>query len=183
MSARVEPLTRTDEGEVLYVLQVVGRDVSGITEFMLPLIGMPERIEIALNEPSGPNYVPAAGDLDSTLRSLQDGTLAAAILRTSTPGVRLAVLSAPNVFGGRLSQWVGPIDFTAPAQNWRPIWSTALRHERVLAASLSLDDGIELSDEQLSVDKFPWQESRLVIAAVRAANGAWVTRENQNPSW
>jgi hypothetical protein len=183
MTARVEPVTRTDEGGGLYVLQVIGEDLAGITESVLPLVGAPERIDIALNESSGPNYVPAAGDLDATLRSLKDGTLAVASLRTSKPGIRSALLMAPNIFDGRLSRWMGSVDFTAPAQNWRSVWATVFRHERLLAASLSLDDGIELSDEQLSVDAFPWQESRLVIAAVRAADGAWVTRENPNPSW
>jgi hypothetical protein len=183
MSARVEPVSSTDQSGGLYVLQVIGEDLSGITESVLPLIGTPERIEVALNEPSGPNYVVAAGDLDATLRSLEDGTLAVASLRTSKPGIRSAVLMAPNIFGAQFARWMGSIDFTAAARDWRGIWSTALRHERLLAASLSLDDGIELSDEQLSVDKFPWQESRLVIAAVRAGDGAWVTRENPNPSW
>ncbi len=183
MSARVERVTSAHKNGGLYVLQVIGEDLSGITESVLSLIGAPERIEVALNDPSGPNYVVAAGDLDATLRSLQDGTLAVASLRTSKPGIRSALLMAPNTFGTRLARWMGSIDFTAPAQDWRSIWATALRHERLLVASLSLDDGIELNDQQLSVDSFPWQESRLVIAAVRAADGAWVTRENPNPSW
>lgn len=183
MSGRTESVARIGEGLGLYVLQVIGDDLSGITESVLPLIGTPERIEVARNEASGPNYVPAAGDLDWTLRSLQDGTLAVASVRTSTPGIRFALLSAPNIFGGRLSHWLGTIDFTAPAQNWRSVWSTALLHERLVAASLSLDDGIGVSDDQLSVDNFPWEEPRLVIAGVRAANGVWVTRENPTPSW
>jgi len=183
MSAMVESVTRADEDGGLYVLQVIGEDLSAITESVFPLIGVAERIEVAVNDPSGPNYVAAAGDLDATLRSLQDGTIAVASLRTSKPGIRSALLMAPNIFGGRLARWMGSIDFTAPAQNWRSVWSTALSHERLAAASLSLDDGIELSDEQLSIDRFPWQESRLLIAGVRAADGAWVIRENPNPSW
>lgn len=183
MNERTEPSTGVDQERGLYVLQIIGGDLSEIAETMLSLIGTPEQIEVARNESSGPSYVPAAKDLEGTLRSLQDGTVGAAILRTSTPGFRLALLTAPNVFRGLLSQWVGTLDFTTPAQDWRKVWSTALRHDGLRAASLSLDDGIELSNEQLSVDTFPWQESRLVIAAVRAADGAWVTRENPNPSW
>jgi hypothetical protein len=183
MNGATESVTGSDQDRGLYVLQIIGGELAETAEAVLSLIGIPDRIEVARNESSGPNYVPADGDWDWTFRHLQDGTLAAAILRTSTPGIRLALLTAPNIFGGHLSHWVGTIDFTAPAQNWRSVWSTALHHERLVAASLSLDDGIDLSDDQLSVDKFPWQESRLVIAGVRAANGAWVTRENPKPAW
>lgn len=182
MSERAKPAMTTGGGG-LYVLQVIADDLSGIIESVLPLVGVPERIEVAPNELGGPNYVPAAGDLDWTLHSLQDGTLAAASLRTSTSGIRSVLLMAPNPFGHGLSRWMGSIDFTTPAQHWRDLWSEVLSRGTLMAASLSLDDGIELSDDQLSVDTFPWEESRLVIAAVRAPNGAWVTRENPNPSW
>jgi hypothetical protein len=183
MNDPTQPSTASDEERGLYVLQIIGDDLSEVAEGVRSLIGTPERIEVAPNESSGPNYVPTAEDWDSSLRRLREGTLAAAIIRTSTPGIRFGLVTAPNVFGGRLSQWVGTVDFAAPAQDWRTVWSTVLRDERLLAASLSLDDGIELSDEQLSVDRFPWEESRLVVAAVRGADGTWMTRENPKPSW
>jgi hypothetical protein len=183
MNGGTKPVTASDQERGLYVLQIIGGHVSEIAAAVLSLTGTPERIEVAREESNGPNYVPAAGDWDWTLRGLQQRTLAVASIRTSKPGIRSALVMAPNIFGGPLSQWMGSVDFTVPAQDWRRLWSTVLGQEGVVAASLSLDDGIELSDEQLSVDTFPWQESRLVIAGVRAANGAWVTRENPKPAW
>jgi hypothetical protein len=173
----------TSEAGGFYVLQVIAEDLSAITESVFPMIGVPERIEVAVNEPDGPNYVSAPADLDATLRSLQDLTIAVVSLQTSTPGIQNVLLMAPNILGGRLSRWMGSIDFTTPAQNWGSVWSIAIRNTPLVAASVSLDDGIELSDEQLTYEKFPWQEPRLVIGAVRAANGEWITRENPNARW
>src|SRR5690348_3317670 len=105
MSVPVEWADGSADGHAaLYVLQVIGEDLAGITESVLPLIGALESIEVALNEASGPNYV-AAGDLDAALRSLQDGTLAVVSLRTSKPGIRTTLLMAPNIFGARLGRW------------------------------------------------------------------------------
>jgi hypothetical protein len=181
MNDRAPDKNGADGGAELYVLQAIADDLPTLAESVMPLIGVPERIDVAANDAVGPSYVRADGDLNWVLACLEDGTLGVAALRTPTNGIRLLLLTAPCVFGGELSQWVATLEFSA--QGWRSVWNEATRHPRLRAATLTLDDSLDLRDEHLSVDTFPWEDSRIVIAGVRSSNGSWITRENANPSW
>lgn len=177
------PETRNLEapGAALYVLQIVAAQLSVLVPTVRSIVGKHRSIEVARNDKNGPNYEREAGDLELALDRLQTGELAVVVLRISQRGFRSALLMAPSIFGGRLSQWMAAIEFTA--EDWRPIWDAALSERRASLVCLSIDDDLDLSDDEVSVQTFPWNESRLVAAAVRDAKGEWVVHENPSPSW
>lgn len=165
----------------LYVLQIVGNDASEIAEQVLAITGPPKGVRVAVNDAVGPNFVDAITDWRSTIRELSDGTAAAALARPSNSGVRSAILLAPCTYGARLSHWLATIE--CENIDWRNVWSSLSVKDSTLARILCIDDGLELSDDLLSVTQFPWGESRIVIAAIRREDGTWVVRENASPRW
>ena len=165
----------------LYTLQIIGPELADVANVSLRLIGTPSSIEVAGPELDGPSFVNTTADVKSILRSLRDGRSGAAIFRSSRSDVRFAIVFAPNAFGDSVSRWRATIDLRV--SDWRSIWSVVVREPWLQVGCICIDDGIELSDARLSVVTFPWGETRLVVAAVRAADGALVIRENPTPSW
>ncbi|HEY0875845.1 MAG TPA: hypothetical protein VGD94_20385 [Vicinamibacterales bacterium] len=91
-------------------------------------------------------------------------------------------MTRPNAFGDNLSCWMASVDIDTTTA-WNNFWTIALRSPEVHLVCVCIDDSIELSDETLSVETFPWNERRLIFAAVRMNDGEWETRENPWPSW
>jgi hypothetical protein len=181
MTGPIETSTPRATGPALYVLQMLATELSALVRTVRSVVGEHRAIEVARNDTDGPNYEPASSDLDATLNGLKTGELAVVVLRTSQRGFRSVLFIAPNIFGGRLSQWMAAIEFST--ENWRPIWEAALSERGLAVVCLTLDEALDVSDDNLSVQTFPWNESRLVAAALRDATGDWVVRENPRPSW
>ena len=62
-------------------------------------------------------------------------------------------------------------------ENWSFVWDDLLANPNLLFVCVGDPEGVELCDEQISVDSFPWAEWPLVVGAVRSTEGnKWVVR-------
>jgi hypothetical protein len=162
-----------------YVLQLVADKLPILSNVVIGIVGRPDIIESARNEPTGPDFSPGS-TLKQALQGLQDGSLGAVVLRARQSPIEFALISAPNAYGGELSRWLATVDFRT--DDWRQVWNNITGAGELRAAYVSLDEAIDLTDEALTVETFPWHESRLVVGAVRGPDDGWVVRENPVPS-
>jgi hypothetical protein len=114
--------------------------------------------------------VSLAKDVNSAYEQLRQGSIQSLILRPQTSDIRYILLLPPDP---SLSLWRGIIEYTGADYGW--IWERVLSVEGLVFACLGHDEGVELKNESLSVQTFPWQEWPLVVGAVREARlGQWV---------
>jgi hypothetical protein len=90
-------------------------------------------------------------------------------------GVRYVLLYCPHFAASNLSLWLCTVEYTD--ETWKAFWSELGANVAVRFACVSQEEGLLISDEQLSPDTFPWSDPSLLAAAVRSDSGAWVSRE------
>ncbi len=159
-----------------YVLEFGAAELVPVVEVLVSLMGSPDIIEVAANQPDGPKYGRTAEELSKVVDDLRDGRLMSAILRSQAPDVRYGLIIRPHFFGQQLSLWMGTIESTSP--DWKPMWRAVLSNDQLRFACIGSEEGVELSDDRLSVDTFPWQEWPMIIGALRSGGGSWVIKEN-----
>jgi hypothetical protein len=70
---------------------------------------------------------------------------------------------------------MGTIEFIG--EQWQPIWNMLLSNPMFGVVCIGLDEGVELEDELLRPDSFPWDVWPTFAGAVRDERGEWVKRE------
>lgn len=106
-----------------------------------------------------------ATNLGSAYAQLHQGTIQSLVLRPSLPEIRYILLLPPRP---SLSLWMGTIEYIGADPDW--IWQRLLSFKGLFFVCLGRDEGVELQDEDLSVEGFPWGEWPLVLGAVRKAS-------------
>jgi hypothetical protein len=71
---------------------------------------------------------------------------------------------------------MGTVEVTGP--NWKDIWNLLLAKSDLRFVCVGMEEGIELTDEVLSPETFPWNAWPAVISALRSNDGTWVVKEN-----
>jgi hypothetical protein len=115
-----------------------------------------------------------------SLREVMDGlvaqSLASAVWREMKSGVRYVLLYCPHFASCGLSLWLCTVEYTD--ETWKTLWQELEAYPDVRFACVSQDEGLFVSDDQLSPDTFPWSDPSLLAAAVRSVSGAWVSHES-----
>ncbi|HTQ58826.1 MAG TPA: hypothetical protein VMI32_01275 [Candidatus Solibacter sp.] len=126
---------------------------------------------------SGTEYVPTNDTLESAETKLAKGDISAFSLHPREGMVRYALILKPYFDGQSLSLYLGTVEYTG--RNYEPIWDSLLATQGLAFVCLGLEEGIELTDDQLTLETFPWTSWSLVIAALRDPPGSatWTTRE------
>lgn len=113
-----------------------------------------------------------------SLREIMDGlatqSLASAVWRDMRSGVRYVLLYCPHFAASDLSLWLRTVEYTD--ETWKTFWNELEAYQEVRFACVSQEEGLLLSDDQLSPDTFPWSDPILLVGAVRSESGAWVSR-------
>ena len=113
-----------------------------------------------------------------SLREVMDGlatqSLASAVWRDTKSGVRYVLLYCPHFAASGLSLWLCTVEYTD--ETWKTLWNELGAYQDVRFACVSQEEGLLLSDDQLSPDTFPWSDPTLLAGAVRSESGAWVSR-------
>jgi hypothetical protein len=52
-------------------------------------------------------------------------------------------------------------------ENWRFAWDLLLRQAGLTFVCVGAEEGVELGDEQVSAETFPWADYHLLVGAVR----------------
>jgi hypothetical protein len=143
-------------------------------------------VEFNLLGPSGLQVLPwvdresmtySSSDLSvsSVMEGLNGRSLASAIWRDVKAGVRYVLIYCPNFAASGLGLWMCTVEYTD--ETWGTLWGELGSHPSFRFACVSLEEGVLLSDGQLSPDNFPWSDPSLLAAAVRSETGEWVSRE------
>ena len=90
--------------------------------------------------------------------------------------VRYALVTAPFFDGQPRSLYLGTIEYIG--SDYKPIWNTLLATSGLKVVCLGYDEGLELEDDKLTMETFPWDEWPLAIGALWNADlNAWNVRE------
>jgi hypothetical protein len=118
-------------------------------------------------------FTAASGSVESLLPDLLDGKLCSVMIQ-SEGDIRYGLLTSPMFNGQPLSKWMGTIEFQT--DEWRSTWQELLASTETTAVCVGMEEGIDLNDDILSPDLFPWHEPSLVAGAVRRSDGSWELR-------
>jgi hypothetical protein len=119
-------------------------------------------------------YSPSDLSLGEVLNGLARQSLASAVWRDVQSGIRYVLVYCPHFADSGLDLWLCTIEYTD--DTWKTIWNELDAYPDVRFACVSQEEGLLISDAQLSPDTFPWSDPSLLVAAVRSASGAWISR-------
>lgn len=158
-----------------YVIEFGAEKLRFIGEAIRASLAEPHEIVIdsTQNEMS---YADTGKTLCEVLEDLEAGIVRSAIIRNSDPRIRYALITSPKVHVPGLTLWMGTIE--VGVENWRFIWDLLLRQFGLKFVCAGAEEGVELSDEQISPGTFPWTAHHLIVAAVRMDDHSdWVVRD------
>jgi len=145
---------------------------------VLSLIEHPSALDLSFKSGDCVSTLATGGALDAIYQQFVEGNLTSATLRTDSATVRYGLVLTPHFDDQHLSMWMGTIELTT--NDWRPYWERLLRFDGLAFVCVGDEEGVELTDEKLTVASFPWDEWPLLAAALRdrTGNGSdWVIRE------
>jgi hypothetical protein len=112
------------------------------------------------------NYVSTDKPLERVIADLEAGTACSAVIRITDERIRYALVTRPRFNNSGLSNVDGHIEVSI--KDWEFAWDRILEHPDLRFVCVGDEEGVELRDEQMSVDAFPWTEWPLLIGAVRS---------------
>jgi hypothetical protein len=121
------------------------------------------------------SYTSTAKTFDEVVNDLATGIVASAVIRTTDAAIRYALITSPQIHIPPLALWMGTIEIAV--ENWTSTWDALLKQPGLRFVCVGLEEGLELRDEQISPETFPWEADGLLAGAVRA-NGEtdWTQR-------
>ena len=158
------------------VIEFGASSLGPVMDAMPSLMGTPTAIETDFV--SGMREAcPAAKDSFDTLsQKLTDGEVVAVTFRTGSKVVRYGLILRPRYRGQDLSMWLGTVELGT--EDWRRYWDALLRCDALTFACVGDEEGVDLTDNDIAVDAFPWGEWPMLVGALRAGEGGtgWVIR-------
>ncbi len=159
-----------------HVIEFGSDNLDPVIDCILAGVGLPTSIEVSSTDLGGPAYRRVNTGIESAANGLRMGALGSMVLRFQVPDVRYALVTAPHFLGQQLSAWMGTVEVTGP--NWKDIWNLLLAKSDLRFVCVGMEEGIELTDEVLNPESFPWNAWPAVISALRCNDGTWVIKEN-----
>lgn len=148
-----------------------------ILDAMLSVIGTPSAIEMEPVLGNGEVCSATKEAIDDLSRRFATAQIRSVTFRTESESVRYGLILAPHCWGQDLSMWMGTVELTD--EDWRQCWDVLLRHDSLAFVCAGNEEGVELTDDQLTIASFPWDEWPMLAAALRTEGDdrGWVTRE------
>lgn len=157
-----------------FVIEFGARQLGAVAEAIKLTLARPSRISIDSTDYEM-SYSDTAKAFDEVLSELERGTVASAIIRNNDPRIRYALITSPRTHVPPLTLWMGTIEIGL--DNWTFAWEALLKQLGLCFVCIGLEEGVELGDEQISPETFPWSAHGLLAAAVRKdAQSAWTQR-------
>ena len=121
--------------------------------------------------------------LSSAAVRLKEGVLASFSLHPSSGLIRYALVTCPFFAGQQRSSYLGTIEWLG--DDCTALWNLILAARGLSVACIGFDEGVELDDNALSVETFPWNQWPLVIGALRDESGSqqWIIRPGPEMRW
>jgi len=126
---------------------------------------------------------PTEDSLSSAALKLKEGVLASFSLHPYTGLIRYALVTCPFFAGQQRSAYLGTIEYLG--DEYKVLWNLILSVRGLSVACLGFEEGVELEDNAMHVDTFPWNQWPLVIGAIRDQSGLqqWIIREGPEMRW
>lgn len=125
-------------------------------------------------------YTGTSKNLDEVAVALQERTVASVCIRTGDPRIRYALITSPMVHVPPLGLWMGTVE--VQVDDWSFVWDALVRQAGLRFVSVGLEEGLELSDDLITIETFPWHEQRLLAGAVRdTVQSDWCQRVCRAP--
>lgn len=119
------------------------------------------------------NYRDSDGPLSKLAARLNSGELASVQMRRQQPSLLLVGLYRPKFCDEPPDQWTCILEGLEDEAT--SLYGACRQRDDIAFVSLSVNEAPELPDD-LSAETFPWDDWRLVRAAVRSPNGDWEER-------
>jgi hypothetical protein len=161
-----------------FVIEFGSPTLGPVLDGLLSLIGCPHALETSFPSGGGATTPATKRALDAIPQQFADRRIASVTFRTGTAGVRYGLILEPRFNGRDLTVWMGTIELTT--NDWRPYWDKLLQFDGLVFICVGNEEGVEMTDQSLTVASFPWDEWPVVIAALRHPGGKqedWVIRE------
>lgn len=159
------------------VIEFGSQTFGPVRDAMLSLIGTPIAIDTEFRSGGGETCPATEHALEAISRRFADGQIASVTFRTESGGVRYGLILQPRYSGQNLSMWMGTLELTT--KDWRRYWDALLQFDALAFVCVGDEEGVELTDDDLTVNSFPWDEWPMLAGALRAGEGGagWVIRE------
>jgi hypothetical protein len=119
------------------------------------------------------NYANTREVLASLVPRLANGQLASVQMRREEPRF-LVGLYRPNFCGEPLTLWTCVLE--GRQEEIGLLYDRVTDVDGLAFAALSLDEAVELSSEDVSIETFPWEAWQLIRARVRTPTAQWTER-------
>jgi hypothetical protein len=138
-----------------YVIEFGADQLQSIADALSRCMEPP--LDISLDAPGAEMHYVAAGDLlAGVLAALETGTATSAVVRNLDERIRYGLTTNPRFNRSDLSLWMGTIEIGI--EQWEPVWEMLVKESHLRFVCVGREEGVELRDEQIHADTFPWTE-------------------------
>ena len=166
------------------VIEFGSATLDPVLDAMVSLIEQPSVLEMELRSGGGMTSPATQWAIGALSQKFADREIASVTFRTEVEGIRYGLILEPRFNGQDLAMWMGTIELTT--EEWHRYWKILLQFDGLAFVCVSDEEGVELSDGNLSVSTFPWDEWPVLAAALRDNEGKgsdWVIRERAGTSY
>jgi hypothetical protein len=157
-----------------YVMEFTTESVATSLSLLDRLVVRKKSLEtLSCNDQSTLKFRVAGGSVRELLPDLVSGKLCSVMMQAEGD-IRYGLLTCPWFNGQKLSKWMGTIEFQT--ESWRSTWEELLANPETTMVCVGMEEGMDLTDDILSADRFPWGEPSLIAGAVRRSDGSWELR-------
>jgi hypothetical protein len=158
------------------VFEFWSQEIEAVVEAITRVLdGSPTENEIA---PASLRYEPTQKGLDWGVTQVRTGLVVSFVLRPENGAIRYAMLNGPDVGGVQRPGYMGTIEYTR--NDYIQIWSRLLGVDGLRIVCLGFEEGVEFNRDHLETETFPWDDSFLVIGAVRSREGDWIMKHGSS---
>jgi hypothetical protein len=159
-----------------FVFEFASKELGSVADAVETVVAPFSEISVAQTEEGDSwEYVETTLDFEHAVAEMSSGSLMSVLVRGNKADIRYGLITCPRFNGGKLSSWMGTVEFIG--NEWQPIWNSLLSNPALQVVCVGLDEGVELEDELLSPESFPWDVWPTFAGAVRDARGEWFKKE------
>jgi hypothetical protein len=119
-------------------------------------------------------YEPTHEGLSFAAHHVRTGSISSFVLRPKNNPLRYAMLNGPDIGGVKRPGYMGTIEYTG--NDYSPIWSQLLDSSGLRIVCLGFEEGVQITEDYLTAGSLPWEDSFMVIGAVRSRTGEWIIK-------
>src|SRR5262245_14022875 len=116
--------------------------------------------------------------LREAIKDMEEGKITSFLLFPEAGPVSFAIICVPFFVGDPQPLWFGAIDHEGI--EWKELVNRLLEVEELRFVTVSVEEGLDLEDKDLTINTFPWDHWRLIFGALRTSTStsdSWEVRK------